>query len=72
SVFFEYFKDSYLDFRLMGWLNNARLEPRVKSDLHYGIDKSFREAGIEFAFPQLDLHLHNGLEEHENSESSSI
>lgn len=61
-VFFEHFKDSYLDFRLMGWLDNARLEPRVKSDLHYAVDKAFREAGIEIAFPQLDLHFRNNLE----------
>jgi small-conductance mechanosensitive channel len=65
-VFFEYFKDSYLDFRLMGWLDNARLEPRVKSDLHYGVDKTFREAGIEIAFPQLDLHFRNDLEKNKH------
>lgn len=56
-VFFEHFKASKLDFRLMGWLDDARLEPRVKSDLHYGIDKAFREAGIAMPFPQMDVHM---------------
>lgn len=56
-VFFEYFKDSYLDFRLMGWLDDARHEPRVKSDLHFEVNKAFHEANIEIAYPQIDLHL---------------
>ena len=27
------------------------------SELHQAIDKAFREAGIEIAFPQRDLHV---------------
>ena len=27
------------------------------SELHQAIDKAFREAGIEIAFPQRDVHL---------------
>ncbi len=56
-VFFEHFKESHLDFRLMGWLNDARLEPRVKSDLHYAVTQTFKEAGIQMPFPQMDVHL---------------
>lgn len=61
-VFFEHFKESTLGFRLMGWLDDARLEPRVKSDLHFGVNKAFQEAGIEMAYPQIDLHLRKGWE----------
>lgn len=62
-VFFEQIKASSFDFRLMGWLDDARLEPRVKSDLHYGVTKAFGEAGINMPFPQLDLHLRDGWEQ---------
>ena len=60
-VFFEHFADSYLDFRLMGWLDDAKLEPRVKSDLHYGVIKAFREAGVNMPFPQMDVHVKETL-----------
>ena len=56
-VFFENFGDSALDFRLMGWLANPRLEPRVRSDLRFGVHRAFREAKIEMPFPQRDLHI---------------
>ncbi len=56
-VFFENFGDSALDFRLMGWLANPRLEPRVRSDLRFAVDKAFRAAGIEIPFPQRDVHI---------------
>lgn len=58
-VFFEFFKASHMDFRLMGWLDDARLEPRTKSDLHYGVTKAFKEAGINMPFPQMDVHFAN-------------
>jgi potassium efflux system protein len=29
----------------------------ARHELHLSIDKAFREAGIEIAFPQRDLHL---------------
>ncbi|HET7275203.1 MAG TPA: mechanosensitive ion channel domain-containing protein [Longimicrobiaceae bacterium] len=58
-VFFEDFGESALDFRLMGWLANPRLEPRVKSDLRFGVEKAFRAAGIEVPFPHLDVSIKN-------------
>ncbi len=61
-VFFEKYGESVLNFRLMGWLDDARLEPRVRSDLHFGVDKAFREANIKMDFPQLELHLREGWE----------
>lgn len=59
-VFLENFGESALDFRLMGWLANPRLEPRVTSDLRFGVARAFRDAGIEIPFPQRDLHLREG------------
>lgn len=61
-VFFEDYGESVLKFRLMGWLDDARLEPRVKSDLHFAVDKAFRAAKIKMDFPQLELHLREGWE----------
>lgn len=59
-VFFEDFGDSSLNFRLMGWLADPRMEPRVLSDLRFAIDKAFREKGVEIPFPQRDLHIRSG------------
>lgn len=59
-VFFMEFGDSALGFRLMGWLADPRLEPRVRSDLRFGVEKAFRDTGIEMPFPQRDLHIKSG------------
>jgi small-conductance mechanosensitive channel len=34
---------------------------RYRSDLNFAIEKKFREAGIEIAFPQRDLHIRSGV-----------
>lgn len=50
------FGESTLDFELRVWVfADERLQ--VRSDLHQEIDRRFREANIEIAFPQRDLHL---------------
>jgi small-conductance mechanosensitive channel len=69
-VFFEDFGDSALDFRLMGWLADPRLEPRVASDLRFAVDRAFRNAGIEVPFPQRDLHLRSGFDRQATSSIS--
>jgi small-conductance mechanosensitive channel len=33
---------------------------RYRSDLNFAIEQKFREAGIEIAFPQRDLHIRSG------------
>jgi potassium efflux system protein len=56
QVLFLSFGDSTLDFELRVWgLVDDRMQ--IKSELHQEIDQSFREANIEIAFPQRDLHL---------------
>jgi small-conductance mechanosensitive channel len=57
QALFLNFGESALDFELRAWVWDADEVIRVKSELHQAIDRSFREAGIEIAFPQRDLHL---------------
>jgi small-conductance mechanosensitive channel len=57
EVLFLSFGESSLDFELRVWVPNAEERLSVKSELHQEIDRSFREAKIEIAFPQRDLHL---------------
>ncbi|MDR4505111.1 MAG: mechanosensitive ion channel [Candidatus Scalindua sp.] len=59
-VRFAEFGDSSLNFQLYVW---AHISKRwmVISDLHFAIDKIFRENGIEIAFPQRDLHIRSAI-----------
>jgi small-conductance mechanosensitive channel len=57
QVLFLNFGESSLDFELRVWVLDAEERMKVKSELHQEIDRSFREANIEIAFPQRDLRL---------------
>jgi potassium efflux system protein len=57
QVLFLSFGDSSLSFELRVFVRNAEHLFPARHDLHMSIDKAFREAGIEIAFPQRDLHL---------------
>ncbi|MBI1248998.1 mechanosensitive ion channel [bacterium] len=54
---FEGFGDSTLDLVLRAFLPNLENRLLVINDLHTEIDKAFRDAEIEIAFPQRDLHI---------------
>ena len=56
QVLFLNFGESSLDFELRVWVE-AENRLKVNSELHQQIDKSFREANIEIAFPQRDVHI---------------
>jgi potassium efflux system protein len=56
-VLFIAFGDSSLSFELRVFVRSAEQLFAARHDLHMGIDRAFREAGIEIAFPQRDLHL---------------
>jgi small-conductance mechanosensitive channel len=58
-VRFMDFGDSALIFRAFFWLRLGATGDRlrIQSDLRFRIDHLFREAGIEIAFPQRDIHL---------------
>jgi len=57
QVLFRRFGENSLEFELRIWIIDASYRLKVISDLHQEIDKRFREANIEIAFPQRDLHL---------------
>jgi small-conductance mechanosensitive channel len=59
SVIFEDFGDNSLVFQLLFWSEVARPLDlrRLKSELRFRIDELFKEARIEIAYPQRDLHL---------------
>ena len=57
QVLFLSFGESSLDFELRVWVLDADNRLKAKSELHQAIDRRFREAKIEIAFPQRDLHL---------------
>jgi small-conductance mechanosensitive channel len=61
-VLFLSFGESSLDFELRVWVLDAEKRLTVKSELHQEIDRRFREAKIEIAFPQRDLHLRSVAE----------
>ena len=57
QVLFLSFGESSLDFELRVWVTDADNRLKVQSELHQEIDRRFREAKIEIAFPQRDLHV---------------
>jgi len=57
GVSLESFGDSALNFVLRCFLPNLDGRGTVIHELHMAIDSAFREAGIEIAFPQHDVHV---------------
>ena len=57
QVLFMSFGESSLDFILRVRILDAEYRLQVTSELHQEIDRSFREAKIEIALPQRDVHL---------------
>lgn len=61
TVLFRSFGDNALQFELMFWSRHFKEIETIRSDLHFAIERSFREARITIAFPQLDVHLHRKI-----------
>lgn len=57
QVLFQRFGDNALEFELRCWVRDVDDLIKVKSELHRDICRRFREAGIEIAFPQRDVHV---------------
>jgi len=57
GVSLESFGDSALNFALRCFLPNMDGRGTVIHELHMAIDREFRAAGIEIAFPQQDIHV---------------
>jgi potassium efflux system protein len=51
------FGDSALSFELRAFSPDVTHLVPIRHELHMAIDRAFREAGIEIAFPQRDLHV---------------
>jgi small-conductance mechanosensitive channel len=61
-VLFEDFGDSALVFGLYFFVKDSFVDPRIKSDLRFTIDKKFRENNITIPFPQRDIYIHQKKE----------
>jgi small-conductance mechanosensitive channel len=57
QVLFLSFGANSLDFELRVWILDVDQRLKTRSQIHQEIDRRFREAKIEIAFPQRDLHL---------------
>ncbi len=57
SALFRGFGASSLDFELRVFIATRDLWPEVTHLVHMEIDRAFRDASIEIAFPQRDLHI---------------
>lgn len=57
KVLFRAFGASSLDFELWAVIENADRLNDAPSDLHFAIDKAFREHHIEIAFPHQDINI---------------
>jgi potassium efflux system protein len=56
-ISFEAFGDNALTLNMRAYLNNMDARLQTISELHQDILDRFREAGVEIAFPQRDVHL---------------
>ncbi len=57
NVYFLQFGDSALIFEVRCFVSGAARRLPVTHDLHMRIDQKLRDANVEIAFPQLDVHL---------------
>ena len=60
KVRFLNFGESTLDFELRVFISDFDLRIEVRDTLNRQIDRCFRDANIEIAFPQRDVHLRRG------------
>src|SRR6202140_5369253 len=72
TVFLEKFGENALEFELVVWSSEKSYRPRsFRSDLNFAIEKKLREAGIEIAFPQRDLHIRSGTLKVQNVDAAN-
>jgi len=58
-VRFENFGDSSLDFKLFFWADHLFEIEKIKSDIRFNINESFKENEIQIPFPQHDVNMRN-------------
>lgn len=59
AVIFKQFGESTLDFELRVFIPHREAQPEVNNELNTMIDQAFANEGIEIAFPQQELRIHN-------------
>ena len=70
NVFLEKFGDNSIEFELVVWSSEMSYRPRsFRSDLNFAMERKLREAGIEIAFPQRDIHIRSGVLKIEKAET---
>lgn len=57
QVLFVGFGDNALNFELRCFCTPVEVCLQVRHELHVAVDNAFRQAGIEIAFPQRDIHI---------------
>lgn len=57
TVILKEFGDNSINFLLRAYIDNARCDLTIQSDLNKEIKKRFEEAGITIPFPQRDVHI---------------
>lgn len=58
TVHFLAFGDSSLNFRVVFTMTNSFYALDTKSDIHFEVDRLFRENEVKIPFPQRDVHLY--------------
>src|ERR1700719_1154482 len=72
SVFLDKFGENSIDFELVVWSSEMSYRPRrYRSDLNFAMEQKLREAGIEIAFPQRDLHIRSGVLKVQNVDAAN-
>jgi small-conductance mechanosensitive channel len=72
SVFLEKFGENSIDFELVVWSSEMSYRPRrYRSDLNFAMEEKLREARIEIAFPQRDLHIRGGVLKVQNVDAAN-
>jgi potassium efflux system protein len=73
SVFLDKFGDNAVELELVVWSSDMSSRPRrYRSDLNFAIETKLREAGIEIAFPQRDLHIRSGVLRVERAQTNEL
>ncbi|MFT5412725.1 MAG: potassium efflux system protein [Verrucomicrobiales bacterium] len=65
DVLFDDFGDSALVFQLRAHVNHVDDLLPARNEIRYAIDDAFREAKIEIAFPQTDIHVRTSGDQHD-------
>lgn len=58
TVLFDDFGDSALIFRVNFYVTDSFVDPQIKSNIRFTIDRLFRENNVSIPFPQRDVHLY--------------